>query len=160
LDGEVARELDGAEARIGESDWPEAEEAVQRVEKLLAAAGRSEPPRLRELQRDVAMARRLEDIYSQPSTHEVFTGKEQEPAYAQAFRAYGIDLTVFPVGGTVSAPPGGPRTIRLLPVGGQRRVAIKVAGPIRARSIRLELARGLDMWSFMRRRAGSRGAPD
>jgi tetratricopeptide (TPR) repeat protein len=135
LDGAVSRALDEAADRIGASRWPEAEAAVQRADKLLRAAGRTEsPPRLRELERDVAMARRLEDIYSQPSTHEFYTGKEEDAAYAQAFRDYGIDLTTLPVA--------------------------EAAERIQGRSIRADLARTLDFWSFVRRRAGAAGAPD
>jgi tetratricopeptide (TPR) repeat protein len=135
LDDEVNRGLDEATRRIEEGNWPEARTALQRTEELLTAAGRREfPPRLLELQKDVAMARRLEDIYSQPDTHAFYTGQEQDAKYAQAFQEYGIDLAVLPVE--------------------------EAAERIRARSIRLELARALDFWSAMRRQAGKRGSAD
>jgi tetratricopeptide (TPR) repeat protein len=132
---EVNRGLDEASRRIDEGKWPEARTALQRTEELLIAAGRPEfPSRLLELQQDVAMARRLEDIYSQPVTHEFYTGREQDVKYAEAFQEYGIDLAVLP--------------------------AEEAAERIRARSIRLELARALDFWSAMRRQAGKPGSPD
>jgi tetratricopeptide (TPR) repeat protein len=135
LDGEVGRELDEAVERNGQSHWPEAEAAVWRVERLLHAAGRpGPPPRLRELQRDVAMARRLEDIYGQSGSPGLSTAKEQDAAYARAFADYGIDLTGLPVA--------------------------DVARRIQGRSIRADLARALDFWSFRRRRLGTVGAPD
>jgi serine/threonine protein kinase/Flp pilus assembly protein TadD len=135
LDREVDRTLDEAADRIGKSKWPEAEAAVQRADKLLRAAGRTESPlRLQELQQDVAMARRLEDIYSHPSRQESYTGKEQDAAYAQAFRDYGIDLA--------GLPPA------------------EAAERIQGQSIRADLSRALDIWSFARRRAGSAGVPD
>jgi tetratricopeptide (TPR) repeat protein len=132
---EVNRGLDEAARRIDEGKWPEAGAAVQRTEELLVAAGRREfPPRLLQLQEDVTMARRLEDIYSQPEKHEFHTGQEQDAKYARAFQEYGIDLAVLTVE--------------------------EAAERIWARSIRLELARGLDVWSAMRRRADNRGSPD
>ena len=135
LNDEVNRGLDKAEQRIDEGKWSEAWAAVERTQKLLAAAGREElPQRLVELQKDVNMARLLEDIYSQPEKHEYYTGREQDAKYARAFQDYGIDLAILPVA--------------------------EAAERIQTRSIRLDMVRSLDVWSFMRRKAGSRNSPD
>jgi superkiller protein 3 len=135
LDWKVGGDMAQAYSLIEQAKWAEAEQTAERADQLLRAAGRTEsPPRLRELRRDVAMARRLEDIYSQPVTQEFYTGKEEDAAYAQAFQDYGIDLS--------------------------RLSVAEAAERIQGRSIRAELARALDFWSFVRRRAGTAGVPD
>jgi tetratricopeptide (TPR) repeat protein/serine/threonine protein kinase len=135
LDATVQRDLDEAEGLLVDGKWPEASAAVERASKFLDAAGRTEShPRLQKLHGDVAMARRLEDIYSQPNMHEFYSGKDQDAAYDQAFRDYGIDLAALPVA--------------------------EAAERIRGRNIRADLARALDFWSFIRRRAGAASAPD
>jgi serine/threonine protein kinase/Flp pilus assembly protein TadD len=135
LDDEVGRTLGEADALTQSGKWSEALAAVERVRKLLTAAGRSElPDSLLELQKDLNMVLRLEDIYSQPKQEEFWTGLEQHDAYARAFQQYGIDVTTLP--------------------------RVEAAERIRARSIRRELARALDFWSFMRRRANDRKPPD
>jgi tetratricopeptide (TPR) repeat protein len=132
LDAQVNRALDDAQALIEGSRWPEARPALERAEQLLLGADRADvPPRLRELQQAVTMARRLEDIYSYPR-REHWTAREveaQAAKFAEAFREYGIDITQLPIA--------------------------EAAEHIRARSIRLELARALDIWSSMRKRAGN-----
>jgi tetratricopeptide (TPR) repeat protein len=134
LDSEVNHALDEAGTQIEDSKWPEAAATLQRAEKLLLAAGRTDlPPQLRELQKDVRMALRLEEIYSQPKRHEFWTGQEQDTSYAQGFQEYGIDVTALPLA--------------------------EAAERIRARSIRRELARALDFWSVMRQRADNRKPP-
>jgi serine/threonine protein kinase/tetratricopeptide (TPR) repeat protein len=142
LDRQVAMTLDEAVSLIDKGKWPSAPGVVERAEKLLAAAGRAErPARLGELQRDLAMAQRLEEIYSQPSDDGYASGRAEDNRYAQpddrafaeAFEAYGIDLAGMSIGQA-----------------GER---------IRARSIRLELARALDTWSSCRRRAGNKERP-
>jgi serine/threonine protein kinase len=135
LDAQVNRALDDAEALIANAKWPEGSEAVKRAAKLLEAAGRTEfSPRLAELHKDLGMARRLEEIHSHPKKEDIFTGHELAAEYLRAFQDYGIDLAVLSVA--------------------------EAAERIQARSIRLELARGLDFWSAMRRRAGNPGPPD
>jgi eukaryotic-like serine/threonine-protein kinase len=143
LDRQVDLTLDEAVSLNGTGRWPEALGILERAEKLLDAAGRSQrPARLAELQRDVAMARRLEDIYNQPATGVPVSGREEDSqfarpddrSYAEAFVAYGIDLAGMPV--------------------------VQAAECIRASSIRQELARALDTWSAVRRRAGSKERPD
>jgi tetratricopeptide (TPR) repeat protein len=132
LDNEVSRTADEAEALVEEGKWPEAAAAVERGEKLLAAAGRTErPERLRELREDLAMTRRLEEVYSRPRVAEDFLGPALDDEYARAFREYGIDVAALPVE--------------------------EVAERIRSRSIRLELARALDFWSRARRAGGAAG---
>jgi serine/threonine protein kinase len=141
LDRQVDMILDEAVSLLETGRWPEAVGAVERVDKLLAAAGRSErPARHGQLQRDLAMARRLEDLYNQPGNEMAvanFSGgamlgsyQADDRAYAKAFADYGIELAALPVA--------------------------EAAERIRASSIRLELARALDVWSDLRRRAGTK----
>jgi serine/threonine protein kinase/Flp pilus assembly protein TadD len=142
LDAQVSRTLESAEARLAESKWPEAEEALVRVEKLLAAAGRNQrPARLQELRRELAMARRLDDTYSRPRSEVMVNGlpegnsfaQANDRAYAQTFREYGIDPATADVA--------------------------DVAEQIRSRAIRLDLARALDSWSAQRRLASTNEMP-
>jgi tetratricopeptide (TPR) repeat protein len=122
LDGEVNRTLDEADARIEEGKWLDARAPAERAARLLAAASRPGfPPRLQDLQKDLAMAQRLEDIYSQAPKLDFFGVLERDAAYARAFRDYGIDLAVLSVA--------------------------EAAKLLRARGIRLELTRALDYWS-------------
>jgi serine/threonine-protein kinase len=135
LNAEVDRARDEVGALIEESKWDEASAAVQRAEKLLAAAGRSElPPQLQSLNQDVTMGLRLEEIFSHPKTEEYPGRGEQDVEYARAFQDYGIDLAVLS--------------------------AAETAKRMQARRIRLELARALDIWSGMRRQTGNPGPPD
>ena len=134
LDSEVNRALDDATRRVDESHWFEARGVLQRAEQLLEAAGHAgRSARLEKLQKEVAMAQRLEDIYSQPEGAAFWTGHEQDRSYAAAFADYGIDVAVLP---TADA-----------------------AERIRASIIRRELTRALDFWSLMRKFAGTQ-APD
>jgi serine/threonine protein kinase/Flp pilus assembly protein TadD len=161
--GEANRAVSEARSLIADGKWPEALAVIERTEAVLVTAGRQDalvPPGLRELDKDLAMARRLEEIHSQPGrqelvrekqaggsgawrlaesdsrtmTEEIFGGQELAAAYARAFQGYGIDMAVLPVE--------------------------EAAERIRGRSIRLELARALDFWSSMRRRRGNTGPPD
>ena len=163
LDGEAKRAVSEARSLIADGRWPEALAVIERTEAVLATAGRQHalvPQGLRELDMDLAMARRLEEIHSQPGrqdlarekrtdgsgawrlaehgsrpmTEEIFSGQELAAAYARAFQGYGIDMAVLPVE--------------------------EAAERIRGRSIRLELARALDFWSSMRRRSDNTGPPD
>jgi tetratricopeptide (TPR) repeat protein len=135
LDDQVGRNLDGAEALLTKGKWPEAKSALEQVEKLLAGAGRTEQPaRLQELRRDVAMAERLEEIYSQPINEEYVGDRQQDAAYAEAFRDYGIDLAI------------------LTPAEAVER--------IRARPIRLDLVLALDFWANLRHRVVIQGSQD
>jgi serine/threonine protein kinase/Tfp pilus assembly protein PilF len=132
LDDEVNRALEETAKRIEEAKWPEATAAVERTVKLLRAARRELPPRVAELQTDLALATHLEEIYSRPQLEE-FDRHEQDAEYAQAFRDYGIDLA------ELSTEEASDR--------------------IRAKSIRLQLTRALDIWSGMRRVAGNKNPP-
>jgi tetratricopeptide (TPR) repeat protein len=135
LDEEVNRARDQVGALIEESKWDEASAAVQRAAKLLAAAGRSElPPQLQSLNQEVTMGLRLEEIFSHPKTDEYPSRREQDADYARAFQDFGIDLAVLSTA--------------------------EAAERMRARGIRLELARALDIWSGMRRQTGNPGPPD
>ena len=135
LDDEVSRAVDEAEPLIDEGRWPESQVAMQHAEKLLAAAGRTEQPgRLGELQKDLALARRLEEIVSQPEKGDYFTSPEMNVEFGRAFREYGIDVTALPVE--------------------------EAARLIRTRGIRHELARALDNWSATRSHTGGRAAAD
>jgi tetratricopeptide (TPR) repeat protein len=135
LDSEVSHALDDAGTQIKDSKWPEAAATLQRAEKLLVAAGRTDSPaQLVELQNDVRMVLRLEDIYTHPQRHEYFTGEEANAEYARAFREYDIDLESLPVA--------------------------EAAERIRARNIRVELVRALDIWAAFYRRRRLQGSPD
>jgi tetratricopeptide (TPR) repeat protein/serine/threonine protein kinase len=132
LDVSVENALNEAVAFAHDAKIPEFGAAMERAEKLLKAAGRDKfPPRLLELQNELAVARQLEDIATHPKTEEFFWGHEPDAAYAKAFADAGIDLTVIPAADAV------------------RR--------IRALSIRRELVRALDRWSFMRHRSETHG---
>src|SRR5215472_14036361 len=64
LDKEVERLLEEAGPLIVLGKWPEALAAVERADKLLASAGRTErPAQLLDLKRDLCMAQRLEEIH-------------------------------------------------------------------------------------------------
>jgi len=153
LDAEVNRAAEEIPPLIHAGQWPDGLARIQRTQKLLVAAGRQPddlPAALKELDKDLAMAQRLEDIRSQPGRQELPRAKpsdmtesrrlaedgtlplpedvfkdEVSAASGRAFQDYGIDVTVLPVA--------------------------EAAERIRGRSIRLELARALDFWSRMRR---------
>jgi serine/threonine-protein kinase len=131
----VQGDLDQVETLLKDGKWPEASAAMGRAVDLLKSARQPQrPERLELLQQDIAMARRLEEIYGQPRDLLFFSGREQDGNYAEAFRDYGID----PAALTVA----------------------EAAERIRGRCVRLELARALDFWSSMRRRAGNKASPD
>jgi tetratricopeptide (TPR) repeat protein len=143
---------------IDQEKWPEALAVVERADKLLDAAGRTErPQRLVQLQRELTMAQRLEDIYTGATRHhkplgiiaagsgtehrlraepdsfegEFFWGRAQDGEFAEAFRDFGIDLEALPP---------------------------TEAAQIGRRSIGTALIKALDRWAPLRRRA--RGAHD
>jgi tetratricopeptide (TPR) repeat protein len=154
LDEAVAGILDDTGPLLEQGNWPEALAAVERADKLLAAAGRPDrPPRIPALREDLAMAERLQEIYRLPARppdaqaprevcaadalhslpgppvspdEEFFSGLQTDAAYARAFRDYGIDLDV------------------LEPA--------EAAARISRRSIRTALVNALDVWAPMRRR--------
>ena len=131
LEAEATRALDEAMALIGESKWQAARGPVDRAHNLLVAAGRAPlPPRVVELERDLAMLDRLEKILeaakSKQSQHfcpeeVVFVNAE----LARAFREFGIDVLALTVP--------------------------EAARRIKARAIRMELAWTLDYWSTKRK---------
>ncbi|HEV3445114.1 MAG TPA: tetratricopeptide repeat protein [Gemmataceae bacterium] len=134
LDGEVSRAVEKARSLIDDSRWPEAQALVQRTQQLLTTAGRRElPVKLLELQHDVNMAQRLEDMFNLRDQEELVFDARQDLAYADAFRDYGIDVVVLPV-----------------PAAAER---------MRARSIRPELVQAIDVWSSRRRRGHLIGLP-
>src|SRR5262249_4584466 len=137
----------------------EALAAVERADKLLAAAGRADrPPRLLQLHRALSVAQRLEDIYygsqrvstpvaallgkggsdgslnlSQPSAAEGFYyGRQQDPRFAKEFQNFGIDVDA------LDPAEAATRIVRT--------------------SIRQALVKALDNWAAVRRRA--RGEKD
>jgi serine/threonine protein kinase/Flp pilus assembly protein TadD len=131
LDERVGSALDEAVALVSNDKWPDASVVVERMEKLLLAADRQElPARLTELQRDLQMAQRLEDIFSDPES----TIRDRDREYGEAFREFGIDLTALTLDEAASA--------------------------MQARSIRLQLARSLDSWSLVRGFDRSNKQPD
>ncbi len=138
LDKEAERAVNEAGLLIHEGKWSEALALIQRTKQLLATAGRQPDDfsaALQELDKDVEMARRLEQIHSQPGPQEenIHNGRASDTAYARAFQDYGIDLAVLPVA--------------------------EAAERMRGRSIRLELARAVDFWSSLRLYQ-SKGPPD
>jgi serine/threonine protein kinase/tetratricopeptide (TPR) repeat protein len=131
LDAEVSRALDETGPLIEQGKWPEALAVVERADKLLAAAGRTEqPPRLEELRRDLVVAQRLENVNRRPtgsSAEECFWGREQDRLFAQEFRDIGIDVNVLD--------------------------KAEAAARTRRSGIRTALVKALDQWATMRRRA-------
>jgi hypothetical protein len=132
---------------------PEAIAAADRADKLLSSAGRTErPAQLLDLQRDLSMAQRLEDIYREPrrdlkaiaivsgwegmewspaeqhfSEEEFFWGRQQDARFAKAFQEFGIDLHALD--------------------------PAEAAARIGRASIQQALVRALDEWVAMRKRA-------
>jgi tetratricopeptide (TPR) repeat protein len=153
LDSEVKKTLDETGPLIEQGKWREALAVAQRADKLLAAAGRTQrPARLLELQKELSMARRLEETYREPQLNrtarlavegtgsggdlqsrqrsaedDFFWGREQDACFAREFRDFGIDVEAL-------APA----------VAAER---------IRRTSIRLCLVQALDEWAPLRRRA-------
>jgi len=167
LEDVFGRASDEAGALIRSGNWPEALAVIERSENLLIASGRQRqglPSGLQELARDLGMARRLEEIHSQPGRvpemsgapsaeregpqlgasrsafrapplkEDYFTGRDVDAAYVRTFQDYGIDVATLP--------------------------PAESAERIRRRSIRLELSRALDFWSSMRRRIGHEAAKE
>src|SRR5262249_42129153 len=146
------RLLDEARALADQGKWPEALAAMERADKLLTAAGREQrPDRLRGLQKDLNLARRLDEIYRQPrpdltpsrggerllpaelsAEEEFFWGREQDARFAREFREFGIDID------------------SLEPADSALRIA--------RTSVRPALVKALDDWAVLRRR--SRGESD
>jgi tetratricopeptide (TPR) repeat protein len=134
LDQTVERDLSAAADCLGRGQWAEAADALERADKLLKVAGRQEqPPLLEQLRADLALALRLEEIYSRPKHHELFNRGALDAEYDRAFRDADLDLAEL-------APPD-------------------AAARIRASAIRLQLVRALDIWSGMRREAQTKGPP-
>jgi serine/threonine protein kinase/Flp pilus assembly protein TadD len=154
LDDAVQQTLDETGPLIELGKWPEAVAVVERADKLLAAAGRTERPgRLVELQRELAMAQRLEEIYRTPrrkpkanllipgdpgtvvrsrtppdaAEEEFFRGREQDAEFTRAFREFGIAID--------SLAPA------------------EAAAQIGPRRIRSALVKALDDWASLRNRA-------
>jgi tetratricopeptide (TPR) repeat protein len=135
LDDEVQRSLDEAGTLIESGKWPAAVTIIHRTDQLLETAGhKPHPQRLIELRKDLTMAQRLEEIYSQPKQHEFWLGREQDGEYARAFAEYGIDVASLPIA--------------------------TAAERVRSRSIARELAQALEFWSDMRRRAKNEQQPN
>jgi tetratricopeptide (TPR) repeat protein len=154
LDQAVETTLNETGPLMEQGKWPEALDAVERADRLLAAAGRTErPPRLLELKNDLILAERLESIYRGPtwrprvrfvgsseygteytfqaqpesSEEEFFWGRQQDGEFAKAFQDFGIDIDLL-----------GPA---------------EAAAQIDQRSIRLALVKALDEWAPLRQRA-------
>jgi tetratricopeptide (TPR) repeat protein/serine/threonine protein kinase len=154
LESEVNRALNEARPLMEQEKWPEALAAVERAGKLLASTGRTErPPRLVDLQKELTMAQRLDDIYRGPerdfkadvailglagSDHgtkpqqvsaeeEFFWGRGQDAQFAEAFQEFGIDI--------------------------EAHEPAEAAARIARTNIRQALLRGLDDWAAMRQRA-------
>jgi tetratricopeptide (TPR) repeat protein/serine/threonine protein kinase len=154
LDQTVESTLSETGPLIDRGKWPEALAVVERADKLLDAAGRTERPQgLMQLQRELTMAQRLEDIYKGATRHhkppgiiavgsrtehklraepdsfegEFFWGRAQDEEFAQAFRDFGIDVEALP--------------------------PADAAAQIARRRIRAALVKALDDWAPLRKRA-------
>jgi tetratricopeptide (TPR) repeat protein/serine/threonine protein kinase len=152
LDQTVARTLEATGPFMEQGDWPEALAGVERADKLLAVAGRTErPARLLELRKQLVLAERLEGISQQPkrdlkvrvlmssegrleytlpeqpasSEEDFFTGRQADAAFAHAFRDLGIDIDALP--------------------------AAEVAAEIARHGVRAALVKALDEWAPLRR---------
>ncbi len=135
LDLDVARALDEAMALIDAAKWQAAAAPVHRAHKVLVAAGRTQfPARLKELQRDLAMLQRLDDILeaAKAMKTQYFTPEEVvlvNREFTRAFQDFGIDVPALTVP--------------------------EAAKRIQAHTPRLELAWALDYWSTKRKLAAS-----
>jgi tetratricopeptide (TPR) repeat protein len=160
LDQAVDRTLDETGALLEQEKWAEALAVVERADKLLASADRKDrPARLLELQDELRMAQRLEDIYQEPrsdrqarailwgragdadgspppqqdsSEEEFFKGRKQDERFASAFREFGIDVDAL----------------------ASEEAVARISGT----RIRQALVKALDAWAAMRKRA--RGEKD
>jgi tetratricopeptide (TPR) repeat protein len=117
--------LEDADRFQAEGRWPEALWAARRAEPWLSAGLVSEGLRRRVQERvaDLEMVDRLEQIRLQRAAVKEghFDTAQADPAYAQAFADYGIELTALG--------------------------AEEAAGRLRSRGIRVELAAALDDWA-------------
>jgi tetratricopeptide (TPR) repeat protein/tRNA A-37 threonylcarbamoyl transferase component Bud32 len=152
INRELARVLDEARPLVEQSKWAEALAEVKHAESLLAPAEQSEyRGRLIDLEKELAVAQELEEIYRGPSSgkqlvipgttkadanslrsqvsaeEEFFWGREQEPRFVRAFGDLGIDIE------------------KLEPT--------ESAAHIAQTSVRQALVRALDEWATLRRRA-------
>jgi serine/threonine protein kinase/tetratricopeptide (TPR) repeat protein len=114
-----------ADHALREGNWTEAREAVQRAEGLLDSSDSDDAlqGRLRELHKDLTMVARVEQIRLEQAQVKGghFDIGGAAPAYARAFRDYGIDVETL-------APE-------------------EAAARMRARSIWVQLAAALDNWA-------------
>jgi tetratricopeptide (TPR) repeat protein len=140
LDREVNRLLDEAENLAEQGKSLEGLATLERADKLLASAGRAErPPQLLGLQKELAMARRVGDIYREPppppqrsrgrgkSAEEHYSEQQQDIRFATAFQEFGIDID--------GLPPE------------------ESAARIGRTRIRQALVRALDEWAALRKQA-------
>jgi tetratricopeptide (TPR) repeat protein len=135
----VEREVEAAlqeASRLQEvGKWPEALQTIRRADLLLKTGPLDEglERRVQEVLEDLTMVDRLEQIRLQKASGNDggFDGAWADPAYAQAFRDYGIDVTALAAG--------------------------EAAGRIRARGIRVDLAAALDDWAAVCRATREKG---
>jgi tetratricopeptide (TPR) repeat protein len=155
LDQTVETILNDTGPLIDQGKWPEALAAVERADKLLEAAGRTDrPTRMLELRKELTMAEHLDEIYrgsivivsTRPETKpgvqaprrwsfedEPVWGRGQDAGFAKAFRDFEIDVDA------------------LLPT--------DAAAQITRRSTRAALIRALDGWAAVRRRDRGQNDP-
>jgi serine/threonine protein kinase/Tfp pilus assembly protein PilF len=117
----------GDSARLQrEGRWPEAREAARRAEGLLAPDGGSEAlvGRVRQQLADLAIVERVETIrLGRRVRGDTADDQQADRDYAEAFRAYGIDVEAL--------EPG------------------EAAGRLATRAVRRELAAALDDWAMV-----------
>ncbi len=127
-EAEARRALEDADHLQAEEKWPEALLTIRRAEPLLNTGllGEGVRRRVQERLEDLKMVDRLEQIRLQKTAavkEDHFDAAQSDPAYAQAFRDYGIDVTALS--------------------------AEEAARLLRARGIHLELAAALQDWALV-----------
>jgi serine/threonine protein kinase/Flp pilus assembly protein TadD len=138
LNREENRLMDEADDLARKEQYSEALARVERADKLLKSAGRTDcPPRLVAMQQELGMAQRLDDIYRELDFHFGWEqgarfGREQDARFARAFQEFGIDVDALEPAECVEL--------------------------IRAHGIHQALVRALDAWAVLRRRG--RGVND
>jgi serine/threonine protein kinase/Flp pilus assembly protein TadD len=135
LEKRVYTALDDAAGFQAVAKWAEAVAAVKRAEGILADGGSAELRQcLRELQKDLNMVLRLEEIRLPRTVGGVegsYDNGWADASYVQAFQDYGIAVT--------SLSPA------------------EAAQRIQSRPIRLELIAALDNWVWVRKTSGKKG---
>jgi serine/threonine protein kinase/tetratricopeptide (TPR) repeat protein len=128
--GKVAGQIELISAEVdqleGEQKWPDALAAARRAEAAVAGgeADEATAQRARERLRDLVFIDRLEQLRMERVTT---AWQDTEPAFARAFRDYGVDIEALPVEASIERLKARP-------------------------ALAIPLAAALDDWAFLRRR--------